>query len=60
MRWAGHVARMGEERRAQVLVAKPEGQRPLEIIRHRWQDNIKLDLQDVRCGVWTVSSGLRI
>ena len=51
MRWAGHVAHMGEERRAYgVLVWKPEGKRPLERPRHRWVDNIKMDLQEVGCG----------
>ena len=51
MRWAGHVARMGEERDAyRVLVGKPEGKRPLERPRHRWVDNIMNDLQEVGCG----------
>jgi len=41
MRWAGHVARMGEEREAyRVLVGKPEGKRPLGRPRRRWVDNI--------------------
>jgi hypothetical protein len=40
MRWAGHVARMGEVRNAySILVRKPEGRRPLGIPRHRWEDN---------------------
>ena len=48
MRWAGHVARMGEDRGVQrVLVGKPEGKRPLGRPRHRWEDNIKMDLQEV-------------
>jgi len=47
MRWAGHVARMGEER---VLVGKPEGRRPLGRPRRRWVDNIRMDLQEVGCG----------
>jgi hypothetical protein len=51
MRWAGHVAHIGEERGMyRVLVGKPEGERPLERPRHRWEDNIKTDLQEVRCG----------
>ena len=51
MRWAGHVARMGEERRAyRVLVGKPEGKRPLGRPRRRWVDNIRMDLQEVGCG----------
>jgi len=50
-RCAGHVARMGEERRAyRVLVGKPEAKRLLGRPRHRWVDNIRIDLQDVRCG----------
>ena len=49
MRWAGHVARMGEERGVhRVLVGKPEGKRPLGRPRRRWEDNIKVDLQVVR------------
>ena len=51
MRWAGHVARMGEERGAyRVLVGKPEGKRPLGRPRVRWLDNIRMDLQEVGCG----------
>ena len=49
MRWAGHVARMGEDRGVhRVLVGKPEGKRPLG--RRRWKDNIKMDLQEVGGG----------
>ena len=51
MRWAGHVARMVERTGVcRVLVGKPEGKRPL--VRHgrRWEDNIKMDLQEVGCG----------
>ena len=48
IRWAGHVARMGEERGAyRVLVGKPEGKRPLGRPRRRWVDNIGMDLQKV-------------
>jgi hypothetical protein len=44
LRWAGHVTRMGERRRAyRALVGKPEGRRQLGKPRHRWEDNIKLD-----------------
>ena len=51
MRWAGHVARMGERKGVyRGLVGKPEGNRSLEIPRHRWEDNIKTDLQVVGCG----------
>jgi len=52
MRWAGHVARMGEERGVyRFLQGKPEGRRP----RRRWVDNIRMDLQEVGCGYmdWT-------
>jgi len=48
MRWAGHVARMGEERGVhRVLVGKTEGKGPLGRPRRRWEDNIKMDLQEV-------------
>jgi hypothetical protein len=48
VRWAGHVARMGEGRVVhRVLVAKPEGKRPLGRPRCRWEDNIKMDLQEL-------------
>jgi len=51
MRWAGHVARMGEDRCVhRVLVGKPEGKRPLGRPRRRWEDNIKLDRQEVGGG----------
>ena len=61
MRWAGHVARIGERRGVyRVLVAKPEGKRPLGRLGHRWEDNIKVGLQEVGCGVWTGSSWIRI
>ena len=51
MRWAGHVARMGEERGVyRVLVREPEGKRPLGRPRRRWVDNIRMDLQEVGCG----------
>jgi hypothetical protein len=48
MRWAGHVARMGEGRGAyRILVGRPEGRRPLGRPKRRWEDNIKMDLQEV-------------
>jgi hypothetical protein len=51
MRWARHVASMGEGRVVyRVLVAKPEGKRPLGRPRLRWEDNIRMDLQEVGCG----------
>ena len=61
MRWAGHVASMGESRGIyRVLVGKNEGKRPLGIPRRRWEGNIKTDLEEVECEVWTGSSWLRI
>jgi len=51
MRWAGQVARMGEDKEVyRVLVGKPEGKRPLGRPRLRRMDNIRMDLQEVRCG----------
>jgi len=50
MRWAGHVAYMGEERGVyKVLLGKPERRRPLGRPRRRWMDNIRVDLQEMRC-----------
>jgi len=55
MRWAGHAARMGEDRDVhRVLVGKLEGKRPLGRPRRRWEDNIKIDLS----GSWRGSWGL--
>src|SRR5215471_12380639 len=51
MRWAEHVARMGVERGVhRVLVGKPEGKKPLGRPRRRWEDNIRMDLQEVGGG----------
>jgi len=59
MRWAGHVGCMGEKKGLYgVLVGKPEEKRPLGRPRLRWEDNIKMDLQEV--GVWIGSSWIRI
>jgi hypothetical protein len=53
MRWAGNVARMGEDRGVyRVLVGKPEENRPLGRPRRRWEDNIKMFLQEVGGGLW--------
>ena len=55
MRWAGHVPRMGEGRGLhRVLVGKPAGKGPLGRTRCRWEDNIKMELQEVggSCGDW--------
>jgi len=51
MRWAGHVANMGERRGLyRVLVGKDEGKRPLGRPRRRWEDNIEVDFYEVGCG----------
>ena len=48
LRWAGHVARMGEKRRLySILVGRPDGRRPLGRPRRRWEDNIRRDLREV-------------
>jgi len=61
MRWAGHVARMGEDRGGhRVLVGKPEGNRSSWRPRRRWEDNIKMDLQEVGGVMGTGWSWLRI
>jgi hypothetical protein len=58
---AGHVAGMREGRSVyRVLVGKPEGKRPLGRPRRRWEDNSKMDLQDMGCGAWTGSMWLTI
>jgi hypothetical protein len=51
MRWAGHVALMGERRVVyRLLLEIPEGKRPLARSKRRWKDNIKMDVQEVGCG----------
>jgi hypothetical protein len=51
MRWAGHVARMGEERKVyKVLVGKAEGKRPLGRPRRRWEDGLRMDLREIGLG----------
>jgi hypothetical protein len=55
VRWAGNVALMGERRGVyRILVGRPDGRRPLGKHRHRWEDNIKMDLREVGWGdvVW--------
>jgi hypothetical protein len=48
MRWAGHVARIGEKRNAyRISVGKPEGKRPLGRPRRKWADNIKMDVREI-------------
>jgi hypothetical protein len=61
MRWAGHVAQTGEGRNLyRVLVGKPEGKRPLGRPRRRWEGGIKMDLGEIRWGVWSGFTWLRI
>jgi hypothetical protein len=61
IKWTRHVLCRGERGDAyRVLVEKPEVKRPVGTARRRWEDNIKLDLKEVECGVWTGSSWLRI
>jgi hypothetical protein len=61
MRWAVYVARIEERRGAyRILVGRPEGRRPLGRPRHRWEDNIKIYLQEMGCGAWNGLSWLRI
>jgi hypothetical protein len=62
MRWAGHVARMGEGRNVyRVSVGKPEGKRPLGRPRRRWEDGIKMVLREIGWGgVWNGFTWLRI
>jgi hypothetical protein len=51
IKWAGHVARMGEGRNVyRALMGKPEGKRLLERPRHRWKDGIKMDLREIAWG----------
>ena len=55
MRWAGHVARMEEGRSAfKILTGKPTGKRPLGRLGRRWEDNIRMDLEEIgiNAGNW--------
>jgi hypothetical protein len=48
IRWVEHVVHMGEMRNAyKILVGKPEGKRPVRRLRHRWEDNIKMDVREI-------------
>ena len=61
IRWVWHVTRVGRRRGAyRVLLGKPDGKRPRGRPRYRWEDNIKIYLQEVGCGVWAGSSWLWI
>jgi hypothetical protein len=58
MRWAEHVAGMGEERKVyKVLVGKPEGKRPLGRLRRRWEDGIRMYFRGIGGGVDSCGSG---
>ena len=62
LRWAGHVARMEEGRSAfKVLAGKPTGKRPLGRPRRRWEDNIRMDLEEIgiNTGNWVYSAQVR-
>ena len=59
LRWAGHVARMEEGRSAfKILTGKPTGKRPLGRPRRRWEDNIRMDLEEIgiNAGNWVDSA----
>jgi hypothetical protein len=61
IRWVEHVVRVWERRSVyKVLVGKPEGRKPRGRHKRRFEDNIKIDLQEVGLGVWTRSIWLRI
>jgi hypothetical protein len=54
MRWAGHMASTGEGRKVyKVLVAKPEGKKPLERPRRRWKDRIRMDIREIGWEMWS-------
>jgi hypothetical protein len=53
MRWAGHVARMGKDRKLyRVFVRNPKGKRPLGRRRRRWEDGVRMDLWEIGWGMW--------
>jgi hypothetical protein len=61
IRWAGHVAGKGEGRNVcRVLVGKPEGKRPFERPRRRWEDGIKMNIREIGWGMWSGFTKLRI
>ena len=62
LRWAGHVARMGKGRSAlKIVTGKPTGERPLGRPRRRWEDNIRMDLEEIsiNAGNWVHSAQYR-
>jgi hypothetical protein len=61
MRWAGHVARMGEGRNVyRVRMGNPGGKSPLERPRRRWENEVKMDLREIGWGVWSGFTWLKI
>jgi hypothetical protein len=61
MRWVGHVARIGEERKLyRFLIGKPEGSKPLEKSKRRWEDGIRMDLREIVWGVWSGFTWFRL
>ena len=61
MRWAGHVARMEESRSAfKILTGKPTGKTPLGRPRRKWEDNIRIDLEDIGINAGNLLIRLRI
>ena len=57
LRWSGHVARMEEDRSAfKILTGKPTEKRPLRRPRRRWEDNIRMDLEEINAGNWVDSA----
>jgi hypothetical protein len=60
LRWAGHVACIGDRCAYSALVGKPEGRRPLERPMQRWEDNIKMDIREVGWGALTGLIWLKI
>jgi hypothetical protein len=58
IRWVGHVVRIGERISVySVFMGNPDGKRPFGRPKHRWDDNIKMHIQDVGCGMWTDRAG---
>jgi hypothetical protein len=57
MRWAGHIARMGEKRNAyNRVVRKPEGKRPLGGLRRKWVDKVQMDFREIECrGIYWIN-----
>jgi hypothetical protein len=57
IRWAVHLAHMGEERKVYRVLVRPEGKRPLERPRHRWEDGIRMDLREIGWGIYSGLTG---